>query len=101
MKLKAAEQNLTRLDDVTAQLETQLNSLKRQARQATKYKQLSGDIRRLEATGLYVHWKDAAETARLDAAALDEATRVLAEHTRAASEKYASRSPTWWITSVE
>ena len=91
LKLKAAEQNLTRLDDVTAQLETQLNSLKRQARQATKYKQLSGDIRRLEATGLYVNWKDAAETARLDAAALDEATRVLAEHTRAASEKLRQR----------
>jgi chromosome segregation protein len=91
LKLRAAEQNLTRLDDVTAQLETQLNSLKRQARQATKYKQLSGDIRKLEATGLYVNWKDAAETARRDAAALDEATRVLAEHTRAASEKLRQR----------
>ena len=91
LKLRAAEQNMTRLDDVTAQLETQLNSLKRQARQATKYKQLSGEIRRLEATGLYVNWKDAAEAARLDAAALDEATRVLAEHTRAASEKLRQR----------
>ncbi len=87
LKLRAAEQNLTRLDDVTAQLETQLNSLKRQARQATKYKQLSADIRRLEAMGLYVNWRDAAETAQRDAAALDEATRILAEHTRAASEK--------------
>jgi chromosome segregation protein len=91
LKLRAAEQNLTRLDDVTAQLETQLNSLKRQARQATKYKQLSGDIRKLEATGLYVNWKDASETARRDAAALDEATRILAEHTRASSEKLRQR----------
>ena len=91
LKLRAAEQNMTRLDDVTAQLETQLNSLKRQARQATKYKQLSAEIRRLEATGLYVNWKDAAEAARLDAAALDDATRVLAEHTRAASEKLRQR----------
>ena len=89
LKLKAAEQNLTRLDDVTAQLETQLNSLKRQARQATKYKSLSAEIRRLEAMGLYVNWRDAAEAAERDAAALDEATRVLAEHTRAASEKLA------------
>jgi chromosome segregation protein len=87
LKLRAAEQNLTRLDDVTAQLETQLNSLKRQARQATKYKALSADIRRLEAMGLYVNWRDAAEAAERDAAALDEATRVLAEHTRSASEK--------------
>ncbi|MCB1381210.1 MAG: chromosome segregation protein SMC, partial [Alphaproteobacteria bacterium] len=87
LKLRAAEQNLTRLDDVTAQLETQLNSLKRQARQATKYKQLSAEIRRLEAAGLYVAWKDASEAATRDAVALDEATRLLAEHTRSASEK--------------
>ena len=91
LKLRAAEQNLTRLDDVTAQLETQLNSLKRQARQATKYKQISAEIRKLEAAGLYVAWKDAAEAARRDNAALDEATRVLAEHTRATSEKLRHR----------
>lgn len=87
LKLRAAEQNLTRLDDVTSQLETQLNSLKRQARQATKYKGLSAEIRRLEAMGLYVNWRETAETSQRDAAALDEATRVLAEHTRASSEK--------------
>ena len=87
LKLKAAEQNLTRLDDVTAQLETQLNSLKRQARQATKYKSISAEIRQLEAMSLYASWKDATEAAARDAAALDEATRVLAEYTRASSEK--------------
>jgi chromosome segregation protein len=91
LKLRAAEQNLTRLEDVTSQLETQLNSLKRQARQATKYKQISAEIRKLEAAGLYVAWKDAAEAATRDAAALDEATRLLAEHTRAASEKLRHR----------
>ncbi len=77
LKLRAAEQNLTRLDDVTAQLETQLNILKRQARQATKYKSLSAEIRRLEAMGLYVSWREAAEASERDAAALDEATRIL------------------------
>lgn len=87
LKLRAAEQNLTRLDDVTSQLETQLNSLKRQARQAMKYKALSAEIRKLEAMGHYVSWRDAAESCARDSAALDEATRVLAEHTRASSEK--------------
>ncbi|MGA7266791.1 MAG: AAA family ATPase, partial [Aestuariivirga sp.] len=91
LKLRAAEQNLTRLEDVTSQLETQLNSLKRQARQATKYKQISAEIRKLEAAGLYVAWKDAAEAATREAASLDEATRLLAEHTRAASEKLRHR----------
>ncbi len=91
LKLNAAAQNLTRLEDVTSQLETQLNSLKRQARQALKYKQISGEIRKLEATGLYAAWLDAAEAAKRDAAALDAATRILAEHTRAASEKLRHR----------
>ena len=91
LKLKAAEQNLSRLDDVTAQLESQLNSLKRQARQAQKYKIVSVEIRKLEAAGLFVAWRDASADATRDATALDEATRVLAEHTRSASEKLRGR----------
>jgi chromosome segregation protein len=91
LKLKAAEQNLTRLEDVTSQLESQLNSLKRQARQAQKYKLISAEIRKLEAAGLYVAWKEAVESAQKDAAALDESTRILAENTRAASEKLRAR----------
>ncbi len=91
LKLRAAEQNFTRLEDVTSQLETQLNSLKRQARQAQKYKQISAEIRKLEAAGLFVAWKDAAEAASRDSGLLDAATRLLAEHTRAASESLRQR----------
>ncbi|MGE3872135.1 MAG: chromosome segregation SMC family protein, partial [Parvibaculaceae bacterium] len=86
LKLKAAEQNVARLEDVIGQLQAQLSSLKRQARQAAKYKALSAEIRRLEATGLYLAWKEAADHAERDAKALDEGTRLLAEHTQAASE---------------
>jgi chromosome segregation protein len=91
LKLKAAELNLSRLDDVAAQLESQLNSLKRQARQALKYKQVSSDIRKLEAAGLFVAWRDASADAARDISLLEEATRVLGEHTRAASEALRSR----------
>jgi len=91
LKLRAAEQNLSRLDDVTAQLESQLNSLKRQARQAQKYKQVSGEIRKLEAAGLFVAWRDAAAEVERDTGHLEEATRLLAEHTRAASERLRAR----------
>jgi chromosome segregation protein len=91
LKLKAAEVNLSRLDDVTAQLEAQLSSLKRQARQALKYKQVSGDIRKLEAAGLFVAWRDASAAMNADTQALDDMTRVLAEHTRDASEKLRGR----------
>ena len=91
LKLKAAEANMARLDDVTAQLETQLSSLKRQARQALKYKQVSGDIRKLEAAGLYVAWRDAAAQMTADSEALEKATRLLGEHTLSASEKLRAR----------
>jgi chromosome segregation protein len=91
LKLKAAETNLSRLDDVMAQLESQLSSLKRQARQALKYKQVSAEIRKLEAAGLFVAWRDATAAMKTDTDALNEATRILAEHTRDASEKLRGR----------
>src|SRR5207249_3108854 len=77
--------------DVVGQLEAQLSSLKRQARQAQKYKAISAEIRKLEAAGLYFAWKEAAEAAAHDARAVDEATRILAEHTRVSSERLRHR----------
>ena len=56
LRLRAAESNLSRLDDVLETLEAQLRGLKRQARQATRYKNLSGHIRRAEAGLLYLEW---------------------------------------------
>ena len=56
LRLKAAEQNLERVDDIIAQVEVQLDTLKRQARQATRYRALSGDIRRAEATLYHIRW---------------------------------------------
>jgi chromosome segregation protein len=91
LKLRAAEQNLARIDEVVAQLESQHNSLKRQARQAQKYRMLSAEIRKLEAAGLYAAWRDAAEHVGKDEEALGAATRDLAELTRAASEALRAR----------
>jgi chromosome segregation protein len=56
LRLRAAEGNLERVDDVLGQLETQLEALKRQARLATRYRGLSGDIRRAEATLYHIRW---------------------------------------------
>ncbi len=49
LKLKAAEQNLARAEDLRGQIEARLNELKRQARQASRYRNLSGNIRAAEA----------------------------------------------------
>lgn len=59
LRLKAAETNLQRLDDVQQQIDDQLASLKRQARQATRYKNLSGHIRAAEAITYHLRWQDA------------------------------------------
>jgi chromosome segregation protein len=56
LRLRAAEQNLERVDDIIAQIEQQLETLKRQARLATRYRSLSGDIRRAEATLYHIRW---------------------------------------------
>ena len=49
LKLKAAEANLLRADDLKGQIEARLEALKKQARQAARYKNLSGMIRQAEA----------------------------------------------------
>jgi len=91
LKLRAAETNLTRLDDVTAQLETQLNSLKRQARQAVKYKQLSSEIRKYESASLYAAWREASSGLEASKTRLDEIVRLMAGFTVAVSEKTRDR----------
>jgi len=84
LRLRAAETNLERLEDVVAALEAQLASLKRQARQATRYKNLSDHIRKAEAAVLYLRWT-AAEAARASAQArLEAATTAVQDLTRAA-----------------
>ncbi|MCC0026252.1 MAG: chromosome segregation SMC family protein [Zhengella sp.] len=59
LRLRAAEGNLERLDDVVGELESQIESLKRQARQANRFKSLSADIRAAEAILLHLRWSQA------------------------------------------
>ena len=56
LRLKGAETNLNRLDDIIITLDTQRAGIKKQARQATRYRNLSSHIRKAEATLLYVRW---------------------------------------------
>ncbi|ODT79777.1 MAG: chromosome segregation protein SMC [Pelagibacterium sp. SCN 64-44] len=56
LRLRGAEANLERVDDIIAQVDAQLETLKRQARLATRYRGLSGDIRRTEATLYHIRW---------------------------------------------
>jgi chromosome segregation protein len=62
LKLKNAETNLTRVDDVVEQLASQLASLARQARQAARYKAIGAELRQAEGSLLYRRWREAEET---------------------------------------
>src|SRR6186713_2080450 len=46
LKLEAAQQNLTRIDDIVFEVEKQLGALKRQAAKARRYKRLRDELRR-------------------------------------------------------
>ncbi|NIJ41735.1 chromosome segregation protein [Parvibaculum indicum] len=85
LRLKAAETNLTRLDDVVAQQESQLASLKRQARQAVRYRNLSGQVRETEAMLLHLRWSHARETLAAEEQRLAETDVRVADLTREAA----------------
>ncbi|MGH1415587.1 MAG: chromosome segregation protein SMC [Pelagimonas sp.] len=64
LKLKGAEANLLRVDDVVEQLAGQLGQLGRQARQAARYRAIGEELRQAEGMLLYRRWREA-EDARL------------------------------------
>ncbi|MBZ9739211.1 MULTISPECIES: chromosome segregation protein SMC [unclassified Mesorhizobium] len=89
LRLKAAEQNLERLDDVVGELESQIESLKRQARQASRFKNLSADIRKAEATLLHLRWTLAKTQEGEARSALAVATALVGD--RAATQMNAAK----------
>ena len=92
-----AEDNLLRVEDVLKQIDVQVESLKRQARQSSRYRDLAADIRRHEALARLIAWREH-ETAFAEAARRLDADLVeVAERTRAQAEaarRRRSRPPT-------
>ncbi|HXV73510.1 MAG TPA: chromosome segregation protein, partial [Sphingomonadales bacterium] len=80
-RLKAAGANLQRLDDIMVQMTAHADNLRKQARQASRYKNLAGHILKTQAALYYVKWKaiaDAIAAARRD---LEGAERQVAAET--------------------
>ncbi len=78
LRLKAAEHNLTRVEDVIGQLAAQAAALKTQARQAVRYRNISGQVRRTEALLYHLRWTAAGIEVTDAERAQDEAVRVVA-----------------------
>ena len=54
LKLEAAQQNLTRVDDIVFEVEKQRGALKRQAAKARRYRRLRDELRRWQRVALPV-----------------------------------------------
>ncbi len=79
LRLRAADQNLQRVQDIVGSMEGRFNALKKQARQAQKYKNLSTEIRQMEINIAWLEWRglhDKIEAARKSFA---EAESIVAE----------------------
>ncbi|MBB5711641.1 chromosome segregation SMC family protein [Sphingomonas xinjiangensis] len=87
-KLRATEANLVRLDEVIGDQEARAASLRRQARQAERYRELSERIRLAEARMIYARWRDAAAAA--DVAKREAAAAQALVAQRAASQDAAA-----------
>ncbi len=85
LKLRAAETNLERLSEVSAEVERQLESLKRQARKARKYKELTSQISALEAFLAHLKWQTAKTDQETARAALETAKIEVERMTREAA----------------
>ena len=73
LRLNAAENNLKKADDVTRQTENQLKSLLKQAEEASKYKEISDEIRRYEAAIIFLNASHVEEE-------INESSEKLNEH---------------------
>jgi chromosome segregation protein len=73
LKLDAAQQNLTRIDDIVFEVEKQRGTLKRQAGKARRYKKLRDELRRWEKVLLARKYRQLAETIEATRARLAEA----------------------------
>lgn len=78
LRLREAEKNLARLSDIIGEVEAQLQGLRRQARQATRYRNLSGHIYKTEALLFLLRWREAQFACSAAETAVEQAAETVA-----------------------
>src|SRR6202051_3123228 len=86
LRLKAAETNLTRVEDVIGQLAGQIDGLKKQARQAIRYREVAAKVRKAEALLFHLRWMEAHAGVAEASTTHDLSVREMAERTREQAE---------------
>ena len=92
LRLRAAENNLERLDDVIAGFIEQRESLKKQARQAARYRSVADRIRNAEAQFLLTRWVSAQQDLENAATALFTAKKDVGHRTEIAARSSITRT---------
>lgn len=85
LRLRAAETNLDRLQDIIDELESRQGELERQSRQAARYRKLSGDIRGLEAALWLRRWREAEAAVDRAADTLESSDAIAGQAAEAAA----------------
>lgn len=86
LRLKAAEANLLRIEDVIGQLAGQMEALRKQAKQAIRYRTVSAQVRKTEATLYHLRWTAANVEQAAAEHAKDLCVREVAARTEAQAE---------------
>jgi chromosome segregation protein len=85
LRLRAAEANLARLEDVIVTLEAQFQTLKKQARQAQRYRTIADQLRKAEAVLIHLQWIEAKNRIEAARQALAEAESAVVNATETAA----------------
>ena len=85
LRLRAAEANLVRLDDLIGELDQAAARLRREARQAETYKKISAEIRTLQSAMLHARWSEARAVLERLETDCDDAARAVELSARASA----------------
>ncbi len=86
LRLRAADSNLVRLEDVLGSMQDQLGSLKRQARQASRYRNINAQIRQLELMIAALEWTQIEEKRKQAQTRFNEAEAQVAQYLTAVTQ---------------
>ena len=81
LRLNASATNLERVKDVLSEQEVQLSALKKQSRQAVRYRNIQDDIKRVEASVFYQKWQDADSKLKKEENSLKQHANLVNEQT--------------------
>jgi len=87
LRLNSAENNLRKADDLRRQQEKQLDNLKKQAIEASKYRSISEEIKKIEAGLYYIKLKEIEKEISTTKVSTDESDKEIGELTNIINEK--------------